>query len=175
MKTILIVFAILLILLTLLGTFGGSISYREPFYELSTLAEQEQRSYSKVHFEDMPSSYVPDMPSSDVPDMLMSNMPPSDSSYGNNFVVTDIDDSLKSPPVEGFYNGPVMPPPPPGFDKIPGFNNKKAGFMPELPVSSPPMGQPHPPANMSPSGQSMEEFMIEPFEQDSKSSYPAAY
>jgi hypothetical protein len=34
MRTLLIVFAILLLLLTLLGAFGGSIKYNEPFLEL---------------------------------------------------------------------------------------------------------------------------------------------
>lgn len=33
MRNILIIFAILLLLLTLLGTFGGSLRYNEPFYD----------------------------------------------------------------------------------------------------------------------------------------------
>lgn len=37
MKTILIVFAILLFLLICLAAFGGTISYREPFYETSVV------------------------------------------------------------------------------------------------------------------------------------------
>lgn len=175
MRTILIVFAILLVLLTLLGTFGGSIKYREPFYEVSTFAEQEQR-HSKMNFEDMPPQI--DMPSSDMPssdgmNVPMSDMPPMgdemplpppETDYGS----VDMSNIVNSLPVEGFYQGPSVPMPP-------GYSLDKAEFMDfgELP-QAPQMqvGQPHPPASMNPS---MEGFMIEPFEQDSQSSYPAAY
>lgn len=42
MRTILIVFAILLLLLTLLGAFGGSIKYSEPFYQVAKGTSDEE-------------------------------------------------------------------------------------------------------------------------------------
>lgn len=42
MRTILIVFATLLVLLTLLGAFGGSIKYSEPFYVSATNVRYEE-------------------------------------------------------------------------------------------------------------------------------------
>ncbi len=155
MRTILIVFAILLVLLTLLGTFGGSIKYREPFYELSTLAEQEQRhQIDQEHFRRFAAQEHPaklrfedDMP------------PPQDGG------MVDVANSLPlddQPPIESFYD--AIPPTPSDI--------KKAKFLDMPSAPKMPVSQPHPPAQFEPS---MEGFMIEPFEEDSKSSFPAAY
>ena len=46
MKTLLIVFAILLFLLVCLSAFGGTISYSEPFYETSAVYNAPQDSYN---------------------------------------------------------------------------------------------------------------------------------
>lgn len=59
MRTILIVFAILLLLLTLLGAFGGSIKYSEPFYEVAQPSQLEEeyenaRKFEEETYEDMP-------------------------------------------------------------------------------------------------------------------------
>jgi hypothetical protein len=59
MRTILIVFAILLLLLTLLGAFGGSIKYSEPFYEVARKSQLEEqyedaRQFEEEQYEDMP-------------------------------------------------------------------------------------------------------------------------
>ena len=149
MRTILIVFAILLVLLTLLGTFGGSIKYKEPFYELSTLAEQEQQQgqeQQKLGFEDMP-------PSSSPPQIGGMDQGVADS--------YPVDDQ----PVESFYD--AIPPTPGNYDKARFLDLPRA---PQLGAS-----QPQPPAvsNYEPS---MEGFMIEPFEEDNRvSSIPAAY
>ncbi len=168
MRTILIVFAILLVLLTLLGTFGGSIKYREPFYETSVYAEQEQR----AGFEDMPPSDVvqqADMPPPtevDMSNVQMSDMPPPppDSAYGANNL-NEIANSLpvEQTPVEGFYEPPSQIPIPPGL-------KSKYVNLPQAPQLA--MNLPQPPAQFD---QGMEGFMIEPFEQDTTSSYPAAY
>lgn len=148
MRTILIVFAILLVLLTLLGTFGGSIKYREPFYELSTFAEQEQRQ-QKLRFEDMPQD----------------NEPPSQvggmEGIADSFPVDNY-------PVESFYD--AIPPTPGDYDKARFLDLPKA---PQLGASQPqPPAMPNTVSNFEPS---MEGFMIEPFEEESRSSFPAAY
>lgn len=41
MKTLLIIFAVLLLLLTLLSAFGGSISFKEPFYDASMMKKKD--------------------------------------------------------------------------------------------------------------------------------------
>ena len=160
MRTILVVFAILLVLLTLLGTFGGSIKQSEPFYDLSSTA-QKQVSNDKNKFYDgemldpLPSasSGIPELPKAPFVDMPM----PSSAGSSTHAPFTD-----NEPNMEHFYEQvPVMP------DDV---EQKKAAFanmpMPSLP-SAP---KPTPPSHFVQEG-----FMIEPFEEDAKTSYPAAY
>jgi hypothetical protein len=113
MKSILVVFAVLLLLLTLLGAFGGSIQYAEPFFEV---AEDEK-------------------------------------------------EQVYSPQTE-FYTQPTMsmPPPPVGMEMLqaPKLSTPNPLMMPvtgEHKVTS----------------EQFEAFSIEPFEEDEKTSLPAAY
>jgi len=122
MKTILVVFAILLLLLTLLGAFGGSIQYAEPF------------------FEDVSEPQEPPM----------------------NYEFPEQQSGMKSE----FYN-----PPEPIQVESPAPTYQEFPDVPEFPVVSD--------ENVymsSPSSQETHEpFTIEPFEEDEKSSFPAAF
>lgn len=159
MRTILIVFAILLLLLTLLGAFGGSVKYNESFDDMKM-----------------------DEPENPLPDNY-ENMPPNMEDFTDD---TDQDpyDMSKSQ----FYEPPSIVPPPPSstFDKenfanpaangatsvtgvLPGmskFTNGTVDSEHTAPLVS----------NFTSEGMpGVEEFYIEPFEQDSHSSIPAAF
>ena len=159
MRTILIVFAILLVLLTLLGTFGGSIRQSEPFYDLSStartqLSQKKNKFYDGQMPEPLPSasSGIPELPKAPFVDM------PMPSSSGSAMHAPFENEQR----MEHFYEQvPLMP------DDV--EQQRKATFanMPNL--SSVPAA-PKPPSQFVQEG-----FMIEPFEDDSKTSYPAAY
>lgn len=155
MKTLLIVFAVLLLLLTLLSTFGGSIRANEPFYQ------EPAKDRNEYYYEAPISEQF-----SDVPGI------PSDS----------ISEEYQSPLAvsEQYQNG--LPPVPEQFDEMP-EDIKQEPFatlppQPSIPdfklpqVSAASSAKPSDATHAAPM---QEGFMIEPFEEDKKVSFYASF
>lgn len=146
MKALLIVFAVLLLLLTLLSTFGGSIRPGEPFYQ------PESPDYVPEKFQQ------PMMPPSE---------PFQDQGIPDYPTMSSSPERFKQPTREYFYEPtaptmqapsmPQLPPPPPP--------------MPVMVPQQEMMPPPPPPPMMTPSMGLSEAFTIEPFEEEGKNMY----
>lgn len=135
MRTLLIVFAILLVLLTLLGTFGGSIRYTEPFYEVANSAIVNAETSGKMSLPSKAPFFDQQPPPFPTTEPFYEPIPTTPG---------DVEESTK--PKSSFTSMPPMPTLP---TKMP-FSNGPDNFV-------------------------QEGFMIEPFEEDNKASFPAAY
>jgi hypothetical protein len=178
MRTLLIVFAILLLLLTLLGAFGGSIKYNEPFFDVindkanlkknkfaqgirgSELFSNENKKQNTFVDGQMPT--MPDMPNMAVPKM------PTEVS---NFLdALPSNSSLKLPAAAPALNIQPLPSMSSASASVSGSHFYEG---PEPVISKPaflekPQSQPQQ-SNFTDS------FNIEPFEADKHSSLPAVY
>ncbi len=100
--TLLIVFAVLLLLLTLLSTFGGSIRTGEPFYEPVAAAQYDPVSEYYTAASDMPAAAsMPAAVPSAMPGFEPPSVMPSDAMSENfaNAVPTPSIPSIPPPPV----------------------------------------------------------------------------
>lgn len=105
MKTTLIVFAVLLLVLTLIGTFGGSVRYTEPFYQEPTVPDQMVAP--------PPVSQAPPAPPAGTPPSQPPSLPPTAPPEG-------APQEKKEPSTaDGFYQGASIEP----FDQYDSFSN----------------------------------------------------
>jgi hypothetical protein len=172
MRTLLIVFAILLLLLTLLGTFGGSIKYTEPFYDATPIKGQfsndsvddnmgmdksEYRNIGDPEEDDATENFYNDMPVTATADMNMNDM------------------TNKSQFYDGIPGGPSQSDeenkrPDTAYSQ---FNEQVPGEMPTY--ASHYTNSPDNMNNNQYEDFSQQEFNIEPFEAEAHSSLPAGY
>jgi hypothetical protein len=190
MKTLLIVFAVLLLLLTLLSTFGGSIRPSEQFYQepkqrneyyydgppMSMPSEQFMDSEGPIvappmseQYESSPAPYMSeqytDMPGGpEMPGGISSGSGPSMPGMPSE----NYEDMPQNIPVNTErFAAPPKPPVPTSF----GENYVNVPSMPEVPIMPGPKkaSYTNAPANMQ------DGFMIEPFEEDKKVSFYASF
>lgn len=156
MRTLLIVFAILLLLLTLLGTFGGSIKYNEPFYQPMQMTErmtgrESKSSYRNIGDPDTEENFYNDAP---VPTTMMEmpSMP-----------------TMSSGPKNNFYNGV------PGTPSNQEARPETSHFAQQIPSEMPIHHSGYTNAPLTHSSFEQEGFSIEPFEAEVHASMPASY
>lgn len=155
MRTILIVFAILLVLLTLLGTFGGSIKHTEPYID-TRMVQGEKFNSSGAYA-------MPQMP----------QMPRSmDQKHGEMLKKAPFVDS----PMESLHMQMSMPTTNDQMmnEPMPHMAGEVEGFYEQVPPV-PSDVRKSTESDSEPTGYAQEGFMIEPFEDDNKSSFPASF
>jgi len=167
MRTLLIVFAILLLLLTLLGTFGGSIKYNEPFFDVVPTKKSQ---YAPLmggditsRFENGPPTSMESMPSLNIPQI------PAQISQFFDGMPSTMQTPMPAPSQEEFAKKP---------SQVEGMISTMApGSITE---TNEQFYNNHPSSSSQPTSHSafeeeVGEFNIEPFESSEYTSQPASY
>lgn len=172
MRTLLIVFAILLLLLTLLGAFGGSIKYNEPFFNVidnsnGNLMNKSMNKFipkivdTNSHFENGGMSVMSGMP--EMPEMPNISVPQMPTQVSNFLDAMPPNNSMKLPLTAPSSSSSSQPIPSMSSASVTGSHFTDS--VPQV-MSKPALLEKATFTNS---------FNIEPFEADVHSSVPADY